>query len=279
MVDLGGVESNDTNFPSVRIISWALSMRFAIWAETRYSHGQSMVVVANITLVHYLPIGTTLIATAFFLTLLRRRRSKGEGIHLLWWAVGVLTYGMGTALESLITLTGNSVLLNKLWYVMGAVLGAYPLAQGTVYLLLRRRAANRLSVLTLPLVVALIALVIFCPVNAEALDPIQPSGSILGWSWLRAITPLINGYAALFLVGGAFFSSWQYFRRRTQIGRAIGNAFIAVGALLPGIGGVAAKTGRVEVLYITELFGLMLIWLGYWFCVRPQKQTDLPSMS
>ena len=47
--------------------------------------------------------------------------------------------------------------------------------------------------------------------------------------------------------------------------RFIGNVFIAVGAILPGIGGVASRAGYTEVLYIGEFIGIMLIWTGYWF--------------
>jgi hypothetical protein len=36
-----------------------------------------------------------------------------------------------------------------------------------------------------------------------------------------------------------------------------------VGAILPGVGGSFARAGRVEVLYVTELIGLLLIWAGY----------------
>ena len=46
---------------------------------------------------------------------------------------GVFAFGLGTALESSITLFGNTVWLNKRWYIAGAILGAYPLAQGTVF--------------------------------------------------------------------------------------------------------------------------------------------------
>src|SRR5690606_35483241 len=126
-------------------------------------------------------------------------RMERSGVHLLWWAAGAFTYGAGTALESVITLAGNSVLLNKLWYVMGTLLGAYPLAQGTVYLLTARRTANRLTLLTLPLVCVLAVLVVLSPVNAERFSPSEPSGRILAWSWLRWMTPLINLYAAGFL--------------------------------------------------------------------------------
>ena len=67
-----------------------------------------------------------------------------------------------------------------------------------------------------------------------------------------AETPLINGYAALFLVGGAVFSSRRFAREGTMLHRAVGNALIAIGAIMPGIGGIVAKTGTIETLYITE---------------------------
>ena len=38
---------------------------------------------------------------------------------------------------------------------------------------------------------------------------------------------------------------------------------IAVGALLPGIGGSFTRFGYVEVLYVTELIGLSFIYFGY----------------
>ena len=42
-----------------------------------------------------------------------------------------------------------------------------------------------------------------------------------------------------------------------------GNILIAVGGLLPGIGGTSARFGMVEVLYVTEFLGLLIIWAGY----------------
>jgi hypothetical protein len=90
------------------------------------------------------------------------------------------------------------------------------------------------------------------------------SGAVLAWKKVRLISPLINIYAFLFLVGGAAVSAWQY-RKSGGKGskRYHGNVLIALGALLPGVGGASARAGFVEVLYLTELIGLMLIWLGY----------------
>ncbi|MEZ5420457.1 MAG: hypothetical protein R2708_24375 [Vicinamibacterales bacterium] len=56
------------------------------------------------------------------------------------------------------------------------------------------------------------------------------------------------------------------------------NVFIAVGAILPGIGGTATRMGHVEVLYVTELVGMLLTWTGYRLSVRPyQAQTPAPA--
>ncbi len=153
-------------------------------------------------LVHYLPIATTFIAVPFVVSLIGRYRERHEGAHLLWWAAGVACYGLGTGLESAVTLSGNSVALNKAWYIAGALLGAYPLAQGTVYLLLERRTATLLTKVTLPLVGILALFVLLSPVRVEALESHRPSGAILGWTWVRLLTPVINVYAAGFLAPG-----------------------------------------------------------------------------
>jgi len=228
--------------------------------------------------VHYVPIATTVLSAIFCGILLRRYQRRGRGAHLLWWAGGIFCYGLGTSIESLVTLLGNTPALNKAWYIAGALLGGYPLAQGTVYLLLPRRTAHWLTAVTVPFIVAFSILVIFSPVNLEALQAARPSGKVLGWSWIRAFTPLINTYALVFLMGGAMLSAVRYSRSTDTSHRAIGNALIAFGALLPAIGGSATKLGHVEWLYVGEFFGLLFIWAGYGFCVRrPQPVGALPS--
>lgn len=217
----------------------------------------------NLALVHYLPILTTILSIAFCLALVTAYRARRSGPHLIWWAAGAFFYGLGTAIESAITLNGNTVELNKLWYVAGALLGGYPLAQGVVYLLLRRKTANILSAITVPLVVLFSGFALMSPVDLSVLEPTRPTGAILQWHWVRLLTPFINLYAASFLIGGAVLSAIRYAKSRTHQERVRGNALIAVGGLLPGIGGGMAKAGYVEALYVGELIGLILIWLGY----------------
>jgi len=225
--------------------------------------------------VHYLPILTTLFSVYFLTDIGGRYLAKG-GRHLLWWAIGVFTYGLGTLFEAWITLFGNTPLLNKGWYVAGAILGGYPLAQGSVYLHFSRRTANILTAITLPFIVISGILVFLSPLDESLLQSFRPSGASLQWQWVRLLTPFINTYSAIFLIGSAFYSAIRYAKVENGKNRAIGNAFITVGALLPGIGGGMAKAGIVEALYIGEFIGIILIYLGYRICLADKAAPKLP---
>lgn len=217
--------------------------------------------------IHYLPILTTLFSAFFFGAIIRRYLIKG-GTHLLWWGIGIFTYGLGTFLESVITLAGNTPFLNKAWYVAGAILGGYPLAQGSVYLHFSRRTADLLSFITVPFIIFAGICVFLSPVDVSQLQSFRPSGAVLTWQWVRLLTPLINTYSAIFLIGSALYSAIRFARIENGKNRAIGNTFITVGALLPGIGGGMAKAGVVEALYVGEFIGIILIYIGYRICLR-----------
>ena len=225
--------------------------------------------------IHYLPILTTIFSAFFLYHIIRRYLQRG-GTHLFWWSAGVFTYGLGTFLESVITLNGNTPALNKLWYVAGALLGGYPLAQGSVYFHLKKGTANILTALTLPFIIAAAVLVLLSPIDPNLLEAHRPSGASLGWQWVRLLTPFINTYSAIFLIGSAILSAVRFTKVENGKYRAIGNALIAIGAILPGIGGGMAKAGMVEALYVGEFIGLLLIYAGYRVCsIRPD--TDQPN--
>lgn len=221
--------------------------------------------------VHYFPLLTTAISIAFGFVLFRAAAVRRSGPHLNWWAWGVLFYGLGTAIESWITLFGNTPELTKAWYVFGALLGGYPLAQGSIWLLMPPEKARRLTGITLPIVIAAAIVVAFSPVHLDLLEAHRPTGSVLAWTWVRFVTPFVNLYAAIFLIGGAIVSGVRYAKAKLHPERAWGNAFIAFGALLPGIGGSMAKAGMVEALYVGECIGLALIWIGYGIIVRRRE--------
>jgi len=217
--------------------------------------------------VHYLPIITTGVALLFAPAVYRRYRARG-GPHLAWWAAGVLLFGVGTFTEGATTLLGWHEPIFRAWYISGALLGGAPLAQGTVYLLLDRRVADRLTLVLASFIAVAAACVLMSPIDYSAVEPHRLTGGVLAWPWVRLFSPFINTYAFIFLVGGAILSAIRYWRRADSPHRVVGNSLIALGALLPGIGGTATRFGHTEVLYVTELLGLLLIWLGYRASIR-----------
>jgi hypothetical protein len=221
------------------------------------------------TFVHYIPIVTTVIAIFFAPVVFRRWRSKKPAPHLLWWAIGIAMYGVGTLTESLTTLLGWNEFVFRSWYISGALLGGAPLAQGTVYLMFSRKVADRMSFVLGAVIVAAATVVILSPIDYSLVESHRLTGAVMEWQRARLFSPFINTYAAIFLIGGAVVSAWRFRSDASARHRFIGNCYIAVGALLPGIGGTATRFGHTEVLYVMELIGLILIWIGYRYNVRP----------
>jgi hypothetical protein len=205
-----------------------------------------------------------LVAAAFTPVLYRHWKRSPGARYLFWWMAGVAMYGAGTLTEALTTLFGWNEPVFRAWYITGALLGGVMLAQGTVYLLVPRARADLLSVAIVTYVAIATVFVLSTPIDMASVEPHRLSGKVMEWSWVRLFSPLLNLYALIFLVGGAAWSAWRYWRRADRPkARVVGNALIAVGALLPGIGGTFARLGHVEVLYVGELVGLVLIWAGY----------------
>jgi hypothetical protein len=229
-------------------------------------------------IVHYIPIITSVVALAFAPVLYRRWRERG-GTHLAWWAAGVLLYGVGTITESLTTLFGWSEPVFRAWYISGALLGGAPLAQGTVYLLLKRRTAHVLSVLLVTVVAIAATFVLLTPIDYARVEPHRLTGAVMEWTWVRAFSPFINLYAATFLIGGAILSALRFKGDAARRNKYVGNIYIAVGALLPGIGGTFTRFGHTEVLYVTELIGLLLIYVGFRYNTRPSPTSELRADS
>ena len=210
----------------------------------------------------YLPILTTLFSIFFFREIYlhyRERRTR----YLLWWTIGVLTFGLGTLAESINVLADWNVVNLKYWYIVGALLGGFPLAQGSVYLLMQRKFADVTTWIYCTIIAVAAVCVVFTPVTLPPNFDGNLTGAVFTWKWVRYFSPFINIYAFIFLVGGAIWSAIQYYRAADRPARFKGNVFIATGGLLPGIGGSFTRMGHVDVLFVTELIGLVLIYIGY----------------
>ncbi|MEP6512630.1 MAG: hypothetical protein ABJA79_02085 [Parafilimonas sp.] len=215
------------------------------------------------SLINYIPLFTTLFSAYFFLLLFRHWVKNRKSLHVFWWMIGVLCYGAGTLTESINTVIGYSSVNFKAWYILGALLGGVPLAQGTVYLLMKRKTANILSLIVSLVILITTILVILSPLNTPPAGYVKLNGSLLRWQFIRYFAPFINTYAFIFLVGGAIYSAFLYSKKAQYRSRFFGNVLIATGGLLPGIGGTYTTMGHVEVLYVTEFIGILAIYAGY----------------
>jgi hypothetical protein len=224
-------------------------------------------------MVNYIPVLTT-IFSLFFLSRIIPHYLARKSPYLLWWTLGVATFGAGTLTESINAIFGWSEWNTKIWYIVGALLGGYPLAQGTIYLLMNKRFADISAVLCSAVIVIAAICVLLSPIAVPEGFDYRLTGRVFEWQWVRAFSPLLNLYAFVFLFGGAVYSAIQYFAVETGRTRFLGNIFIAVGALLPGIGGTFTRFGYVEILYITEFIGLAFIYLGY-YMMRKDRASSL----
>jgi hypothetical protein len=215
------------------------------------------------SVIYFIPIGTFFMSMIFSYVLFKHYQRKKEATYILWWLIGVLTYVAGTFTESFNTLNGWTETNFRWWYITGALLGGAPLAQGSVYLLLSKKAAHVLSAILVATVVVASVFVLMSPIDYAAVEPERMSGKVFIWQWVRSFSPFINIYAVLFLVGGAIASAVKYFRNTGTGVRFWGNVLIAIGAILPGIGGSFTRLGYVEVLYVTEFLGLLMIIIAY----------------
>ncbi|MCF7809039.1 MAG: hypothetical protein K9M49_03420 [Candidatus Marinimicrobia bacterium] len=237
----------------------------------------------NQNALHYLPIFTTLLSVVFAYVILNRAKSRNNAPHLLWWGTGVILYGLGTFTESWITLLGWNPVIFKTWYIAGALFGGAPLAQGTIWFLLRPRTAKILTIIFLVFASVATVFIIASPINYEIVEKHLPNGDVFVWQWVRLFSPFINTYALIFLVGGAILSAYRFARvfRKSEnliaLDRFMGNVLIAIGALLPGLGGIASRMGETQWLYLGELIGIVLIWIGFHLNIRRRDQQQLQS--
>jgi hypothetical protein len=225
-----------------------------------------------------LPFVSSIVSFVFAAMVFKRYLTR-RGEHLLLWAVGMTMYGIGGFCEAYYSVFGWNALVFRLWYLFGAMLVAAWLGQGTVYLLAKKKWANILMII---LGVASIygALRVF----SATLDPAamgnslhtgsELSGKAIVSGGVRSLTPFFNLYGTVTLVGGAAYSAFIFWRKRILLHRVIGNVLIAVGALLPAFGGALSRFGIGGALYITELLGAILMFIGFIRATTPMKVAE-----
>ncbi len=229
----------------------------------------------------FLPFIASAISFVFAFILFKRYRKKPSN-HVLLWGIGMIFYGIGGFCEGFFGAFGWNSLIYRFWYLFGAILVAAWLGQGTVYLLARKSWAH-----TLMVILFLGSLYGVYKVFTAQLDPTllttsvhtgsELSGHAIITPGVRSLTPIFNLYGTVTLVGGAVYSAWIFFRKRVLLHRTIGNILIAVGAIAPAFGGAFSRMGVPAALYIGELLGALLMFIGFQRATTPMKERELET--
>lgn len=214
----------------------------------------------------FIPALSSLVTLIAALAVFRRYWIK-RGNHLLLWGIGLVLYTLATLSEAVLGVTWNAFFF-RLWYWAGALVVAAWLGQGTVFLLVRKRPWPQIT-MALLLISSLAGLIwmFATPLDetafhlgesmTEQYKAILPSGGV------RFMTPFLNIYGTLGLVGGAIYSAWLFRRKQVLSNRVWGNVLIAAGGLAPALGGSFARLGQPSYLYLSELLGGILIFAGF----------------
>ncbi|MFC1878651.1 hypothetical protein ACFLZW_01935 [Chloroflexota bacterium] len=224
-----------------------------------------------------LPLTSSIISFLFAFFVFKRYLAGKKSEYLLLWGIGLLFYGIGGFCEFFYGSFGWNSLIFRLWYLFGAILVAAWLGQGTVYLLAKKRWAHALMIL-----LGLGSLYALFRIFTAELDPSlmtaslhtgsELSGHAIVTDGVRALTPFFNLYGTVALVGGALYSAWIFWRKRVLLHRTIGNILIASGAMLPAFGGAFSRMGVPAALYLGELFGVILMFIGFIRATTPMDE-------
>lgn len=242
----------------------------------------------GLTFTLLISIVSTLI-TGVFAALVLKRYAEKRRPHLLAWGIGLTMYFVGT-LSQVVLYFVWSPLFFALWYWCGALMVAAWLGQGTVYLLVRQGSIARnvqmalilVGVMTLPWTLFL------TPFNESAWEPGQDvttiyqdikdpeTGAVIREGifegdmrgTVRFFSPVMNTWGTIALVGGAIWSARLFRRKQILRNRMLGNWLIAAGGLMPAFGGALIRLGDPSFKYFGEMFGAILIFIGFLLVTR-----------
>lgn len=233
---------------------------------------------------------TAIVSGVFAYFVLNRYRQRG-GAHLLMWGLGLVLYFIGGLTETILNFGWNDLAF-RLWYWAGALMVAAVLAQGTLHLLVRRPyVATILSIVMGVITVTSLVWVLSLTLDATKFVPGHDVGKFLTESYRgimpdsavrRILPPILNGYGTVVLVGGAIYSSVLFLRKQIMPNRVLGNVFIAIGGLLPALGGSIIKLAETSpalsefgstLKYLGIFAGVVFLFIGFQLTTTVPAQT------
>jgi hypothetical protein len=210
----------------------------------------------------YIPLVTCIVSFIFAITVLDQYFARRKAYQLLW-AIGLFMYSASTLTEFWWNVIGHDVIMYRLWYLIGAILVAAYLGQGTLYLLMKRRRVNIIMAVLGAATIAVTIRLFTVSIDISGLAKLTGTGVMP--ADIRAVaTPIFNAFGTVALVGGAIYSAVIFVRKHILPHRVVSNILIAIGALLPAAGGIHISTGGdLNLFFILELAGVIIMFIGF----------------
>jgi len=207
-----------------------------------------------------IPLASSIVSVGFAVTVLDQFFARRKPYQLIW-AIGLFMYFISTGSEFWVETWGLNETIYRLWYLFGAIFVAAYLGMGTLYLLVPRRIAHIIMAILLVASFYAVFRVFTASLDLSTLQYLSGRAMPQG---VRLMTPFFNTFGTVALVGGAIYSAWVFWRRRFMPHRVISNTLIAVGAILPAVGGTHMRLGgSLTTFYLLELVGIIIIFIGF----------------
>jgi hypothetical protein len=201
-------------------------------------------------------------AAAVFDQYLERRRA-----YQLIWSLSLVAFAVSFTAQFLATVWGWSPALFRTWYGLGALNAVPLLGLGTIYLLCPRWAKVAGTIIVAELMLWGFARIYGVRLDPAALAPAagatHPDTQAVLPPDIRATAVWLNMLGTLALVLGAVWSAWSFRRRRTAAHRVVSTLLIAGGALVAGAAGSLEKFGVPGLLFLGNMAGITIIFLGF----------------
>ncbi len=225
------------------------------------------------------PLISALLSLVFAVMVFKQFRAKAKP-HQLVWGFGFTFYFFATLSEFLFDLKGPNTILVRTWYLFGATLVPAYLGMGTLYLLAPRKIAHAVMALLFVGTVTMAIVVMTAHVDLSSFAP----GDTLKAEGVLADSARKSFYfsapGAIILIGGAAYSAFVVWLKKTMPMRAVSNILIAIGGWFPVIGGGMERVfSNPDMLYLTELLGIIIIFAGFLVGSQVFANVRIPLLS
>ncbi len=207
-----------------------------------------------------IPLVSGIVSAIFAIAVLDQFFARRKPYQLIW-SIGLFMYSISTMTEFWTGAWGLNQSVYRLWYLFGAILVAAYLGMGTLYLLVRPRVSHTIMIVLLIVSVYAAFRVFSASLDLSTLTQLSGSAMEPG---VRLMSRAFSIFGTIALIGGAVYSAWVFRRHRLMPHRVTSNILIAVGVMLPAIGGVSLRAAEsLTAFYTLELAGIIIIFIGF----------------